>query len=122
MEKLESSLPQGSCGLLEEIKMEISPAGDSGQRTGGGVPRREETSRVSLWSLDLNEHHDFLSCSSCSIGVPEGSIKETSIHRAEHGAGSVGLLSGLWRQSKNKGKGKMQGGVFEPLRNPDSCV
>lgn len=85
---------------------------------------RWTVSQLSLWSLDLNEHHDFLSCSSCSIGVPEGSTKETSINRAEHGTGSVGLLSGLWRQSKNidKEKEKMKGGVFELLRNPNNYV
>lgn len=43
--------------------------------------------------------------------VPEGSIKETSINRAEHGTDSVGLLSSLWKQSKkiDKGEGGNEG-------------
>lgn len=107
--------------------MEMGPTGECGERTGGGAPSRtlsSTLSQVSLWSLDRSEHHDFLSCCSCSTGVPEGSIKETSINRAEHGTGSVGLLSGLCRQSKNidKGKEKRQGGVFEPFRNPNNDV
>lgn len=68
----------------------------------------ETVSQVSLWSLDLDEHHDFLSCSSCSMGVPEGSIKETSINRAEHGTGSVGLLSSLWSKNIDKGREEMK--------------
>lgn len=80
---------------------------EMGQTVAGEKRRTLETvSQCSLWSLDLDEHHDFLSCSSCSMGVPEGNIKETSINRAEDGTGSVGLLSCLWKQSQSRDKGK----------------
>jgi len=42
------------------------------------------------------------------MGVPEGSIKETSINRAEHGTGSVGLLSSLWSKNIDKGREEMK--------------
>lgn len=58
-------------------------------------------SQAYLWSLELEEQHHFLPCSSCSMGVLEGNIKETSIDRVEHGIGSVGLVSSLWKQGKN---------------------
>lgn len=84
----------------------------------------EAVSQISPWSLDLDEHHDFLSRSSCSMGVLEGSIKETSINRAEHGTGSGGLLSSLWNQSKNRddGKEEMKRKVSKQFRNPNNSV
>lgn len=80
---------------------------EMGQTVAGENRRTLETvSQCSLWSLDLDEHHDFLSCSSCSMGVPEGNIKETSINRAEDGTGSVGLLSSYGSKAKAETKGR----------------
>lgn len=39
---------------------------------------RDELRMACLWPVDLEDHHYFLPCSSCSVGVLEGNRKETS--------------------------------------------
>lgn len=76
-----------------------------------GAERREEMSMGCLppdlsVSLDLDEHHDFLPCSSGSMGVLNGHPKETSTGKVEHGTGPLDLLSRLRKRGRDVDKGK----------------
>lgn len=56
---------------------------------------RPPAPRIYLWSLDLDTHHYFLSCSSGNMGGLDGNIKGTPIDKAEHGTGPFDLLSNV---------------------------